>query len=67
MEDAVAKKQIALNIAGVVFLVVSIVHLLRVIFRVEVIINQVSIPIWYSGVLALVAFALSLLMFKAIR
>ena len=60
-------KRTAVNVAGVVFLLVAILHLVRFIFRVDVIVGNFAVPHWYSLVGAGVAFLLSLWMFKSIK
>ena len=60
-------KRTALNAAGVIFLVVSIVHLLRFIFRWEVVINGFVVLPSYSIIAFVVAFLLSLWMFKSLK
>ncbi len=60
-------KQAASNTAGAVFLLVSILHLVRFIFHVNVIVGNFTVPGWYSLVGAAVAFSLSLWIFKSIR
>ena len=61
------RKPAALNAAGVIFFLVSILHLVRVIFHWEVVIAGYSIPSVYSAIAAVVAFLLSLWMFKSAR
>lgn len=60
-------KKTALNVAGVVFFLVGVLHLLRLIFKLEVIIANFTVPSWVSIVGFLVAFSLSLWMFKSVR
>ncbi len=60
-------KKAALNVAGVVFLLVSILHLVRVIFGWEVVIAHFTVPHFYSGIAAVIAFSLSLWMFKSVK
>lgn len=60
-------RKTALNVAGTVFLLVSILHLTRVIFRWEVVIAQFTVPHYYSVIGAIVAFSLSLWMFKSVK
>jgi len=57
----------ALNAAGVIFLVISILQLLRVIFKPEVIVMGIVIPLWPNAVAFVVFFLLSLWMFKSKR
>ncbi|MBI4358805.1 MAG: hypothetical protein HY584_05850 [Candidatus Omnitrophica bacterium] len=60
-------KKTALNVAGVIFLLVAILHLVRSIFRVSVVIGDFSVPSSYSIVAAVVAFLLSLWMFRSLK
>lgn len=60
-------KKVALNVAGVVFLLVSVLHLIRLIFQVEVVVGSFTVPHWYSGAFAAVTFLLSLWMFRSVR
>ncbi len=60
-------KKTALNTAGIVFLVVSLLHLLRVIFKWEVVVAHFTVPSYYSVIGAIIAFSLSLWMFKSIK
>ena len=60
-------KKAALNTAGVVFLLVSILHLVRVIFGWEVVVAHFTVPHVYSVIGAIVAFSLSLWMFRSVR
>ena len=60
-------KKTALNVAGTIFLIVAILHLLRVIFKWDVVIAQFTVPHYYSMIGAIVAFSLSLWMFKSVR
>ena len=57
----------ALNVAGVVFLLVAVLHLLRVFLRWQITVESFTVPGWYSLVGFLVAFSLSLWMFKSNR
>ena len=60
-------RKTALNVAGTVFLVVSLLHLTRVIFHWDVVVAHFTVPHFYSVIGALVAFSLSLWMFKSVR
>jgi len=57
----------ALKVAGVVFLLVAVFHLLRLIFRWEVMIAGVMVPGWVSLIAFLAAMALSVWMFKSLK
>lgn len=60
-------KQAALNVAGVVFFLMALLHLVRLIFHFEVAIAGVQVPLWASLPAGIVLFLLSLWMFKSIR
>ncbi|MBI4372943.1 MAG: hypothetical protein HY585_04380 [Candidatus Omnitrophica bacterium] len=60
-------KRAALNVAGVIFLLMSVAHVVRFIFRTSVIVGDFTVPHWYSLVAAAVAFLLSLWMFKSLK
>lgn len=60
-------KKAALNVAGTVFFLVAVLHLLRFIFHVPVTIGHYAVPSWPSLAMAILAFLLSLWMFKSIR
>ncbi len=57
-------KNIALKIAGAIFLLAALLHLLRVIFSIEVIVAGFAAPIWLSMFGFIFALALALWMFK---
>ena len=57
----------ALKLAGLVFGLVFLVHLLRLLFSVEVIVAGYVVPLWVSGVGLLVSLILCVLMFSAAR
>lgn len=60
-------KNTALKTAGVIFLLVSILHLLRVIFKVEVTIGGSPVSLWVSLAGFAVALLLSIWMFKSAK
>lgn len=60
-------KNTALKTAGVIFLLVSIFHLLRVIFKIEFIVGGTSIAPWISLIGFAVALLLSVWMFKSAK
>ncbi|MBI1978358.1 MAG: hypothetical protein HYS55_06355 [Candidatus Omnitrophica bacterium] len=60
-------KKSALSVAGVIFLIISVFHLIRAIFQTEVVVGTVTLPVWPSVAGAVVFFLLSLWMFKSIR
>ena len=57
-------KNIALKVAGAIFLVVALLHLLRVIFSIEVIVAGFIAPMWLSMFGFIFALALALWMLK---
>ena len=58
-------KNLALMIAGIIFGFISIMHLLRSLFTVQIIIANYVIPMWVSWLGFIIALILSILMFKA--
>lgn len=59
--------QIALMVAGLAFLVISIMHLSRLILRVEVKINNFIMPLWLSILGVIGPLILSTWMFYSAR
>lgn len=59
------KKDKALLVAGLIFAIVAIAHLVRYFYKAEVIISGIIIPMEVSLVAFVVATVLSLWMFKA--
>ena len=57
-------KQTYLSLTGAIFLIIGLMHLLRLYFGWQVSFNGWSAPLWLSAVLAAVAFALSWLGLK---
>ncbi len=57
-------KDTTLKVAGIIFLAVAIIHLLRLILKLEVIIAGHVIPMWFSIMWVIITLALSLWMFK---
>lgn len=58
-------KNLALMIAGVIFGFISIMHLLRSIYSVQIVIANYVIPMWVSWFGFIIALILCVLMFKA--
>lgn len=56
-----------LIVAGVVFAVVALLQLLRFFFQISVDVNSVPLPLWVSGIAAIVSGALSVWMFSALK
>ena len=61
------KNNFALRAAGTVFLLVALMHLLRFIFKVEVIVAGFEVPLWYSLVGIIVALMLSMWLFRSVK
>lgn len=64
-KELVMSKNFALTIAGIIFGLVSLMHLLRILFSINIIIAGYVIPMWVSGVGCAIPFILCLLMFVA--
>lgn len=60
-------KNIALKVAGIIFFLVSIMHLLRFLFKVEVVIAGFTVPLFCSLFGFTFALLLSLWMFKSLK
>ncbi len=60
-------KETALLVAGMVFLVVSVLHLARLFFKWEAKMGRFVVPVWASAIGFLFAGALSLWMFAAMK
>ena len=58
-------KNSALSLAGIIFGIVSLVHLVRIYFAIDITISSYIIPMWVSWVAFVVALILSFLMFSA--
>ena len=56
-------ERLALFTAGIVFLLVAIMHLLRVVFKIEVKLRTFTVPLWLSGVGFIFALSLAVWMF----
>jgi hypothetical protein len=56
----------ALIVAGIIFLVVAVMHLLRLFYRWPAQIGPLVIPLWLSAIGALFALSLAIWMFKAL-
>lgn len=57
----------ALIVAGCIFLAVSIMHLLRVIFKAKITVNDKVVPLWMSTIASPVVLLLAIYMFIAAR
>lgn len=60
-------KNFALTVAGIVFTIVAIVHLLRLLFSWEILIGGYVIPMWFSILGLIIAAILAIWMFIARR
>ncbi len=61
--ESMQKRQmqtVALKIAGVIFLLVSLLQLLRLIFRVKVMVGKFIVPVWFSAIGFIITLFLSL-------
>lgn len=61
------KKNTALNVAGLVFLIVATVHLLRLYYKFDIIINGYLVPLKFNMIGFVIALVLALWMFAASR
>ena len=57
-------EKIALKIGGAVFVLVAVLHVLRIVMKVPVMIGSMDVPIGASVLWAVIAFALGLWMLK---
>lgn len=55
----------ALIVASVLFLIVAIMHLLRIIYRFEIKIAKKVVPVWVNGIAFIVTLTLSIWLFLA--
>lgn len=55
------------TIAAVVFMLVALMHLLRLILGWSVMVNSVSIPLWMSVIACLVAASLAVMVWREAR
>jgi hypothetical protein len=60
-------KDVALKFAGTIFLLVSIMHLLRFILRAEVVVAGFTVPLVSSLLGFIFALSLSIWMFKSLK
>jgi len=59
---------VALTVAGFIFLAVSIMHILRLLFKAKITVNdKMVIPLWLSAIASVVTLALAIFMFSAAR
>jgi hypothetical protein len=57
--------KLALKVSGVIFLLVCVMHIVRVLMNIQVTLNQVEIPMRASVVAAVLSLALAVWMFKS--
>ena len=56
----------ALNVAGIIFLILSILQLIRVVAKVKIVVNdRITVPMWASMIASPVLFLLAVYMFIA--
>ena len=60
-------KNIALNVAGIIFLLVALIHLVRLLTRFEVTLRGNPMPLSASGIALVVTAALAVWMFAAAK
>jgi hypothetical protein len=58
---------LALKVAGSIFLLVAVLHLVRLILRVKVTIANKEVPLWPSGMAIVITSMLSFWMFWSIK
>lgn len=58
------QKDTALHVAGTIFAIVALVHLLRLFYPFALIVGTYSVPAWINGLAFVVAGTLSALMFR---
>ena len=56
--------EIKLKVAGVVFLIIAVLQLMRFLVRLEVVAGGIHVPVWISAVAAFVFFALAVWILK---
>lgn len=60
-------KDLALIVAGLIFLVISLMHLSRLVLKVEVRVGSFVVPLWWSILAILGPLGLALWMFSSAR
>ena len=59
---------VALTVAGFIFLAVSIMHILRLLFKVKITVNdKMVMPLWLSAIASVVTLTFAIFMFSAAR
>jgi len=54
----------ALKVAGAIFLIIACIHLIRLLFRVKVLVGSLTVPLWGSGIAVIILLGLALWYFK---
>ena len=62
-----ASQILALKIAIAIFILVCILHVIRIILKVKVSIGNLDVPLWLSAVGAIVSLSLSLWMISVLK
>ena len=52
------------KIASIFLIIISILHILRIVFDVEIVINNWSVPFWINGVGAVITALLAVMILK---
>ncbi len=60
-------KNAALYVAGIIFLLIAVLHLVRLFYKIEVVAGGFVLPLWFSVAGLLLATLLSYWMFRASR
>jgi hypothetical protein len=55
------------KIASVFLIIVSTLHILRIVFDVDIVINRWSVPFWLNGVAAVITALLAVMLLKEHR
>jgi hypothetical protein len=54
-------------IASIFLSIISILHILRIVFDVEIVINNWSVPFWINGLLAIITACLATMLWRENR
>ena len=60
-------KDIALKTAGIIFLIIALLHALRLVLKIEVVVNGWVLPVWFSIVGFVIVALLSRWMFQSAK
>lgn len=58
-------KNAALLLSGIIFVIIALMHLIRLIYSVEIIVGNYAMPMWASVLALIVSGIVSFLMFNA--